>query len=230
MVPRPLVSHPTSLASLAGSGLLAVLTTFAGCASVQNTPQQDYVWEMGRTCDARTNIWYMDTVESNGSYTIRGATNSVGSSNLPYFECMKEQFTAHPYSEWLRARQGGAQPPLAVADQPDSIPLGTTDPKYQEYFSHVHQQITSKWIYPQDASSKGVVGEVSVDFGIEKSGELKYIERKNGSGEAILDDSVIRAIQLASPFPPVPDSVSKGGVRIHGVFRYRITSDKDSGK
>jgi TonB family protein len=230
MAPRPLASRPTSLASLGGSVLLAVVTSFAGCASVQNTPQQDYVWEMGRTCDARTNTWYMDKVEPDGRYTIKGATSSVGSPNLPYVECMKEQFTAHPYSEWLRARRGGVQSPLAVADQPDSISLSTKDPKYQEYFIQVRQQITSKWIYPQDASSKGVVGEVTVDFGIGKSGELKYIERKSGSGEAILDDSVMRAIQLASPFPPVPDSVSKGDVRIHGIFRYRITGDKDSGE
>jgi len=25
--------------------------TLAGCASIQNTPQQDYVWAMLKTCD-----------------------------------------------------------------------------------------------------------------------------------------------------------------------------------
>jgi len=32
----------------------------------------------------------------------------------------------------------------------------------------------------------------------------------------------MRAVQLASPFPPVPDAISKGGLPINGIFRYHI--------
>ena len=32
----------------------------------------------------------------------------------------------------------------------------------------------------------------------------------------------MRAVQLASPFPPVPDALSKGGIPINGIFRYHI--------
>ena len=76
-----------------------------GCASIQDTPQQEYVWAMGRICDAKSNSWYMDNVEADGRYTIRGATNSVASPNLPYFDCMREQFKDQPYSEWTRPRR-----------------------------------------------------------------------------------------------------------------------------
>ena len=56
---------------------------------MQDTPQQEYVWAMGRICDAKSNTWYMDKVEADGRYTIRGAANSVPSPNLPYFDCMR---------------------------------------------------------------------------------------------------------------------------------------------
>jgi hypothetical protein len=82
-----------------------ILTVWTGCASMQDTPQQEYVWAMGRICDAKSNTWYMDKVEADGRYTIRGATNSVPSPNLPYFDCMREQFKAQPYSEWTKARK-----------------------------------------------------------------------------------------------------------------------------
>ena len=98
MARRP---RPTYLLSLA---FLIVLPFFVGCGSMKNTPQQEYVWKMGRICDSRSNTWYMDKVEADGSYTIRGATNSIGSPNLPYFDCMKEQFKAHPYADWIKTR------------------------------------------------------------------------------------------------------------------------------
>jgi len=47
----------------------------------------------------------MDKVEPDGRDTIRGAANSVSSPDLPDFGCMKEQFEAHPYAEWLKTRQ-----------------------------------------------------------------------------------------------------------------------------
>lgn len=84
---------------------LLVLPVLVGCASAKDTPQQEYVWAMGRICDSRSNTWYMDKVEPDGSYTIRGAANSVPSPDLPYFGCMKEQFEVHPYAEWLKTRQ-----------------------------------------------------------------------------------------------------------------------------
>jgi hypothetical protein len=36
---------------------LALVGNLGGCASAQNTPQRDYVWEMGRDCDGRYRDW-----------------------------------------------------------------------------------------------------------------------------------------------------------------------------
>jgi hypothetical protein len=104
MVPTARSRPATRVTRALGPAILGVLAMLAGCASMKETPQQAYVWEMGRICDSRSNTWYMDKVEVDGSYTIRGATNSVGGPNLPYFQCMNEQFKAHPFIDWANAR------------------------------------------------------------------------------------------------------------------------------
>jgi TonB family protein len=104
----------------------------------------------------------------------------------------------------------------------EAIPLDTPEPKYQDYFNQIRERIKSKWIYPYEASSRGIEGELQIEFGIAKSGELQFIERRRSSGIEILDDYAMRAVQLASPFPPVPDALSKGGLPINGIFRYHI--------
>jgi TonB family protein len=104
----------------------------------------------------------------------------------------------------------------------EAIPLDTPEPKFQDYFNQVRERIKSKWIYPYEASSRGIEGELQIEFGIAKSGELQFIEKRASSGIEILDDYAMRAVQLASPFPPVPDALSKGGLPINGIFRYHI--------
>lgn len=104
----------------------------------------------------------------------------------------------------------------------EAIPLDTPDPRFQDYFNQIRERIKSKWIYPYEASSRGIGGELAIEFGIAKSGELQFIERKRSSGVELLDDYAMRAVQLASPFPPVPDAISKGGLPIYGIFRYQL--------
>jgi len=109
-------SRPLALA-------LALVMLGAGCASLQNTPQQDYVWEMGRICDGRFRDWYLDRVEADGRYTIRGAPNSVPSPNLPYFDCMREQFAARPYAQWLRQRPAVSGATARPATDPAALAI-----------------------------------------------------------------------------------------------------------
>jgi len=104
----------------------------------------------------------------------------------------------------------------------EAIPLDTPEPKFQDYFNQIREQIKSKWIYPPEAASRGIEGELQIEFGIAKSGALQFIEKRASSGDGLLDDNAMRAVQLASPFPPVPDALSKGGIPINGIFRYRI--------
>jgi len=113
--------------------------------------------------------------------------------------------------------------------QDEPIPLDTPDPKYQDYFNEIRQRIRKTWIYPYTASSRGIEGDVEIDFRIAKTGDLKSIEQRRSSGVEILDEYAMHAVQQASPFPPVPDRISKGSLPIHGIFRYRITPSLQGG-
>jgi TonB family protein len=127
-----------------------------------------------------------------------------------------------PTSGMFRRGGGGGLKGGRGGIEGEAIPLDTPDPKYQDYFNQIRERIKSKWIYPYEASSRGIGGELSIEFGITKSGELQFIERRRSSGVELLDDYAMRAVQLASPFPPVPDAISKGGLPIHGIFRYQL--------
>ncbi|HEX9125627.1 MAG TPA: energy transducer TonB [Methylomirabilota bacterium] len=112
----------------------------------------------------------------------------------------------------------------------EPIPLDTREAKYQTYFNQIRERIKSTWTYPYEASSRGIEGEVQIEFSIAKSGELKFVRLLRSSGIGVLDDSAMRAVQEAgqSPgFQPVPDTVSKGDLPINGIFRYKI---KESGR
>lgn len=81
----------------------ALVIAVAGCAGLKNTPQQDYVWELGRECDKQVSFWKMDEVRADGSYVVRGATNAPPGWQ-DYQACMGAQMKAKPYRQWLRER------------------------------------------------------------------------------------------------------------------------------
>ena len=58
------------------TGALVLLLSLAGCATTQETPQQAYVWEMGRICDGKSPFWRIERVEADGRYWVQGATNA----------------------------------------------------------------------------------------------------------------------------------------------------------
>jgi hypothetical protein len=94
--------------------LVAMSALLAGCASVQNTPKQDYVWAMWDQCKAtdelRTSTMVIGRVDPDGKYWSN-VTVGPGEMEWPKVQaCMNEQFKARPYLDWLKGRQASAQP------------------------------------------------------------------------------------------------------------------------
>src|SRR5713226_2590322 len=87
----------------------------AGCATLQTTPQQDYTYEVGRNCETPTTK--LERVAPDGRYWIQARGDAgIASTEYPrFFACMKDQFQAYPYFDWLKAQKRDAtQPPAAV--------------------------------------------------------------------------------------------------------------------
>jgi TonB family protein len=181
---------------------VAVLLLLAGCTALRNTPQQDYVWEMGRICDGLDRNWYLDKVEPDGRYTVRGTANAIPSPALPYFACMKGQFTARPYGEWLRRRSATAPPVLAPSSK---TPADSATPPIPRPTWVIGDEWSYRWESP---TGKGTFTWVvdrfermdGVDTVVVKSGSREIFYRRE-DGAHILD-RVDGAVEIRS-VPPI---------------------------
>ncbi len=104
----------------------------------------------------------------------------------------------------------------------EPIPLDTKDPKMQDYFERLRRAIKEKWSYPREAAEKNLGGQLVLEFGIAKDGQLRFVELRRSSGVAVLDDYAMNAVKLASPFPRIPDEMSRSGIPVLAVFNYII--------
>jgi protein TonB len=111
----------------------------------------------------------------------------------------------------------------------EPIPLDSKDPKYTDYLEKLRRAIKDKWAYPREAAEQNIGGQLVLEFGIAKDGHLRFIELRRSSGVPVLDDYAMNAVKLASPFPPVPDQMSRAGIPVMAVFNYIIDVDRSRG-
>ena len=71
--------------------------------------------------------------------------------------------------------------------------------------------------YPDQARQRRLGGQVVVSVGVRRDGTVESTRILRSSGTPLLDESVLRMIGLAEPFPPLPDA--KDGVDILHVTR-----------
>jgi len=55
-----------------------------------------------------------------------------------------------------------------------------------------------------------------------QDGKVPFVNVLRSSGWAIYDDYAVNAIKLASPFPPVPDTISRKGIPVLARFNYMV--------
>ena len=106
----------------------------------------------------------------------------------------------------------------------DRIDFNTTNFRYLGYFTSVRKAFELVWAYPSEAVRRGLQGEVKLEFTIQKDGTVTKIRVLDSSGHKVLDDGVIEALKLASPFAPIPPGMKKERLTIVGSFRYVLTS------
>ncbi len=123
-------------------------------------------------------------------------------------------------------RSEGSQEFLGSRDankKEDTVDLSTTEYRYLSYFLKLKRQIEGVWNYPEISRLKGEQGELYLIFTIRRDGQLEDVKLINSSGYARLDNEAIRAIRVASPFSPFPESWSLERLNVRAVFRYEIS-------
>jgi outer membrane biosynthesis protein TonB len=113
----------------------------------------------------------------------------------------------------------------------EPIPLDSKDPQYSDYLDRVRRMIKEKWAYPcvkEGASGRCDYKSTSlvIEFGILKDGRVPFVIVRRQSDYDIYDVYAVNAIKLASPFPPVPDTLTSGrtGIPILANFSYIVES------
>ena len=104
----------------------------------------------------------------------------------------------------------------------DKIDLTTSSYRYIGYFTGLRKGWSQTWIYPSEAVRRGLQGKVKIEFTIEKDGELNGVKVVETSGHEILDEAVVEAVRLSSPYAPLPDGFGKDKLIIVYSFVYRL--------
>jgi protein TonB len=104
----------------------------------------------------------------------------------------------------------------------DAIDINTTEFRFIGYFTNLRKAIELVWNYPYDAAVRGMQGSVGLVFTINKDGSTDKIKVVSSSGYKILDQAIVDAVTLASPFAPLPASFKKDKLTIKGNFTYTL--------
>ncbi len=117
-----------------------------------------------------------------------------------------------------------SQAPVESAQEKEeaTISLDTKDAIYHPYAKLVKERIQQHWTYPLAARQSYVQGNLLIIFRLERNGHLVKSRIARSSGYQILDGTSLKAIELASPFPPFPDTIPVQFLNINASFTYKL--------
>ena len=98
----------------------------------------------------------------------------------------------------------------------------TDEYRFLLYNNRLKERIESIWIYPHEASSQGIYGDLFIRFTIKKNGRLGAVELIRTSGHKSLDDAAMKALKEGEPYWPLPDEWGMEAYTIEGHFIYSI--------
>ncbi len=73
------------------------------------------------------------------------------------------------------------------------------------YENFIHSKIYSLWQRPTRSTVGKDVATALVEFRVYRDGHIEKVVLKESSESPIMDKSVLRAVRLADPFPPLPE-------------------------
>jgi TonB family protein len=114
-----------------------------------------------------------------------------------------------------KANTGINQP--GPASQTDNA---QSNAKMNAYYSLIWSRIRGKWTLPQGILPRENI-EATIQAKILRNGTVVDLSFEKRSGNRYFDESAMKAIKKASPFPPLPDSIRDNnievGIRFHSM-------------
>ena len=118
-----------------------------------------------------------------------------------------ETTTAEPQEEIAREPLNLPKELLEGAERPSTSgsPSALSSPDFAPYLEMIKKRVQSVWAYPDGMSGKQ---RVDLSFVLDQGGQLVRVEVL-GSTNSELDESALQAVKRASPFPPIPQSLTE---------------------
>jgi protein TonB len=134
----------------------------------------------------------------------------------------KDQLFNAPSSQGLEQGSREFEGAGNVKQKEDTVDLNTVEYKYFSYFAKLKQKIEQVWNYPEASRLRGEQGELFLVFTIRRDGYLEDVKMITPSGYERLDEEALRAIRIASPFSPFPNSWALERLNVKATFKYEI--------
>jgi len=81
--------------------------------------------------------------------------------------------------------------------------------EYPYYLNMLRAKLSAAWLYPTEAGLGKKVLRARAAFRITRDGGVDHVRLDKSSMSEVFDRSVLRAIEAAAPFPPLPDGYKK---------------------
>ena len=117
------------------------------------------------------------------------------------------------------AKPQGVTGAAGTSPQPvmgSNISLDAVNFPYTYYTNMVVKKIGQNWSWGQKFGRLKSL----VYFRIERSGGIRDLAVKKSSGEEIFDQQAMRSVELASPFPPLPEGYKEESLGVYFEFSY----------
>jgi TonB family protein len=112
-------------------------------------------------------------------------------------------------------------PEARGAGREDSVTLGGEESRYNTYLSHIRRKIEQRWSYPPKAVTAKKETKTVIRFTIDANGTLSGVSVATASGNPVLDEGTLAAIQAAAPYAPLPKDFNLERLHITATFNYR---------
>ena len=128
-----------------------------------------------------------------------------------------------PPAPAVAAARPGVEPirlgrPNATTTSTGSIAVDASDFPFTYYLRLIQSKIGERGSPPRAAAAGGE--RVIVLFEIQRDGQVREPTVERTSGNALYDQSALRAITEASPFPPLPPEFKASSLRVHFGFEF----------
>ena len=158
------------------------------------------------------------TISGEHSSILKKRTDTVPAVPIKRLDSQRKQTSSVDRAiEDIRRKVNTGVSPPAPAGQAGHA---DSDAKMNVYYSLIWSRIKGKWTLPQGILPRENI-EAIVQAKILKNGTVADLSFEKRSGNRYFDESAMKAIKKASPFPPLPDSIRDSnidvGIRFHSV-------------